>query len=213
MISLLEEEEEEENKDREMSVSEPEPESESVSVSVSESVSEPEPESVSEPEPVVRRLTYDDLFAEPFTDAMSEMNEDVYDLSEMTDEDFAALMTWLYAAGWGFATETRRTIDLDPTANLPPRIWAGRCTDPEPAPSKPPKKSMVIPRFCREGETCPHKETTCHYTHGNTIPCVNEPCKYDKTCSGSDKRAMCIRMHASEGQVWRPGMVVTRLAS
>jgi len=151
---------------------------------------------------------YAALFAHPFTAAMVELNEDVYDLTAVPDTDFAALMTWLYATGWGFATETRATIDLRPpvsvSAEARSRVWSWN-----PA-LYGPKPKTTIPRFCRDGETCPHKETTCHYVHGDTIQCVNEPCKYDAKCCASDKRATCIRMHASEGQVWSPLLFVTR---
>jgi hypothetical protein len=45
---------------------------------------------------------------------------------------------------------------------------------------------------------------------------VDKPCGFDKpaegkTCSGS-KRATCIFMHPSEGQVWNAEMVIHRPA-
>ena len=153
---------------------------------------------------------YAALFAHPFTAAMVELNEDVYDLTAVTDTDFAALMTWLYAGGWGFATETRATIDLCPpaSAEAKSRVWFW---DTNLYGVKP---RVVITRFCREGEACPHKATTCNFTHGDMIHCVNKACGFDKPaegkCCAGEKRKTCIFMHASEGQIWSPALVVRR---
>ena len=77
-----------------------------------------------------------------------------------------------------------------------------------------PKKRITIPRFCRLGEACPNKDTTCNYVHGDTIPCVDKPCGFDKPAEGKmctgEKRKTCIFMHPSEGQVWNPDMVIHR---
>ena len=157
--------------------------------------------------------TYAALFAHPFTAAMVELNEDVYDLTAVTDTDFAALMTWLYAQGWGFATETRATIDLCPPVSVSTEAAKSRVWSWNTAPYGP-KPKPVIPRFCRDGKACPNKETTCHFTHGDTIPCVDKACGFDKPaegkCCSGDKRKTCIFMHASEGQVWSPTLFVRR---
>jgi hypothetical protein len=83
-----------------------------------------------------------------------------------------------------------------------------------PKPAAAPKPRVVIPRFCREGEACPNKDTTCNYVHGDTIACQNKPCGFDKPaegkCCSGEKRKTCIFMHASEGQTWSPEQVIHR---
>lgn len=72
----------------------------------------------------------------------------------------------------------------------------------------PPKeKQTVIPRFCRAGAAC--AEAGCRFTHGNTIPVQNKVCAFDGRCSG-DKRATCIFLHPSEGEVWTAELVRVR---
>jgi hypothetical protein len=102
-------------------------------------------------------------------------------------------------------------------------LAAGACDAPAaPAAQKPKaetasKPRVVIPRFCKHAEACPNKDTTCNYTHGDTIPCVDKPCGFDKPaegkCCSGDKRKTCIFMHASEGQTYSPEQVVHRLPS
>ena len=81
-------------------------------------------------------------------------------------------------------------------------------------PAAPAKARVVIPRFCKHAEVCPNKDTTCNYTHGDTIPCVDKPCGFDKPaegkCCSGEKRKTCIFMHASEGQTYSPEQVVHR---
>jgi len=140
------------------------------------------------------------------------------DVSLFSDDEYDTLMTWLYKSGWGILTESRSYLHVDPTANLPPRIWLPSSRAPESPTKRQEGSSMtklrlrhVIPRFCRNGPSCPDQYTTCHYTHGDTIPCVDEICAFDGTCcASSDKRKTCIRMHPSEGQVWNPDLVVCR---
>ena len=163
------------------------------------------------------------------------------DVSLFSDDEYETLMTWLYKSGWGILTESRSYLHVDPTANLPPRIWLPSSRAPESPTKRQEASSMtklrlrhvipsdlaepghegysmtklrlrhVIPRFCRHGPSCPDQYTTCHYTHGDTIPCVDEICAFDGTCcASSDKRKTCIRMHPSEGQVWSPDLVGCR---
>jgi len=84
-------------------------------------------------------------------------------------------------------------------------------------PPKPAAKRVIIPRFCRAGEACPDKETTCNYVHGDTIQCVDKACGFDKPaegkCCAGEKRKTCIFMHASEGQTWNASMVIHRPAA
>jgi hypothetical protein len=95
----------------------------------------------------------------------------------------------------------------------------GACDAPAPPAAKPAAKAeakarVVIPRFCKHAEACPNKDTTCNYTHGDTIPCVDKPCGFDKPaegkCCSGEKRKTCIFMHASEGQTYSPEQVVHR---
>ena len=93
---------------------------------------------------------------------------------------------------------------------------APSCCSAPPPPVKAAAPRKCIPRFCKHASACPLKDTTCNYTHGDSIPCVDKPCGFDKpaegkTCSGS-KRATCIFMHPSEGQVWNAEMVIHRPA-
>lgn len=86
-----------------------------------------------------------------------------------------------------------------------------------PKPKAEAKARIVIPRFCKHAEACPNKDTTCNYTHGDTIPCVDKPCGFDKPaegkCCSGEKRKTCIFMHASEGQTYSPEQVVHRPAA
>ena len=83
-----------------------------------------------------------------------------------------------------------------------------------PKPAAPAKARVIIPRFCKHAGACPNKDTTCNYTHGDIIVCVDKPCGFDKPaegkCCSGDKRKTCIFMHASEGQTWSPEQVVHR---
>ena len=94
---------------------------------------------------------------------------------------------------------------------------AGACdapAAPKPKAEAAAKPRIVIPRFCKHAEACPNKDTTCNYTHGDTIPCVDKPCGFDKPaegkCCSGEKRKTCIFMHASEGQTYSPEQVVHR---
>ena len=153
---------------------------------------------------------YAALFDNAFTNFMIEVNEDVFDLTELNGHEFEALMKWLYAGGWEFSTETRNYIVLlppspDEACSPSPRVW----TWDEDLYGPAPKPRKIIPRFCKRGLACSEQYATCLFTHGNTIPCVDEPCTFDGRCAG-EKRKTCTRMHASEGQVWNPTLVVCR---
>ena len=62
-----------------------------------------------------------------------------------------------------------------------------------------------IPRFCKLGKACP--KPGCRYVHGDSIPRINMPCRFDESCCG-EKRASCLHMHAGEKFV--KGMVLSR---
>jgi hypothetical protein len=182
------------------------------------------------PPPPRQPLHYGAVFAQPFASKLDEHNEGVLKTYHMSDEDYAALMTWLYAEGWYITLEERYVVEVEPDT-LPSRRWIPpykpsrfelAAASEEEAPSccsaPPPvvKPRKCISRFCKHASVCPLKDTTCNYTHGDTIPCLDKPCGFDKpaegkTCSG-DKRATCIFMHPSEGQVWNAEMVIHRPA-
>jgi hypothetical protein len=153
---------------------------------------------------------YDDLFAQPFAAYISRTGE-CFDISFLTETEYESLMTWLYAAGWGLLIETRQTVHVDPTADLPPRIWIpatiGATTASTTVRTR--RRPATIPRFCRHGPNCSDKDVCCYYTHEDTIHCIDEVCAFDGNCCG-EKRRTCIRIHPSEGQFWTPELVVCR---
>jgi hypothetical protein len=80
---------------------------------------------------------------------------------------------------------------------------------PAPAPAAPREKKQKpaaapIPRFCRAAGAC--AEAGCRFTHGDTIPVQNKVCAFDGRCAG-DKRATCVFLHPSEGEVWTAELV------
>ena len=164
------------------------------------------------------RCSYDDLFAQPFAAYIirgsSSCSSKVLDLSFLSDTEHESLMSWIYAAGWDILTESRMSITVDPEARLPPRIWVPLGATAT-TPTRTRRRPATIPRFCRHGRDCPDKDTTCHYTHDDTIHCINEICAFDNPaeggcCASTDKRKTCIRVHPSEGQIWSPELVVHR---
>ena len=143
--------------------------------------------------------TEDDLFAEPFASELVEQMPSIFTTANMTEVDYMALMTWLYAKGWSIQHECRQWVQIYPD-DLPPRVWV--------QPSKPRAKTSAVMRFCRASGEC--GDAGCRYVHGDTIPRLNEPCSFGASCGAGDpaKRAMCLRMHPHE--VYHSGMVVHR---
>ena len=130
-----------------------------------------------------------EMWKQPFAAALSLKNEtiDLYDCRLMSDDDYAAFMTYLYAHGWIVQHEERRWVQTVPW-NEPARVWV------------PPAEKAVVPRFCREAEECCTQD--CRYVHGHTIPKVDRACGFGAKCGSSDptgeKRALCIYMHPGE---------------
>jgi hypothetical protein len=155
---------------------------------------------------------------------------DRFDLSYLTEAEYAACMTWLYANGW-YANGGRNNLEAYP-ADLPPRVWVmdrfATLLDREEAPAqaqaqalassgpglqapKPKKATVTVPRFCRAssgGVAC--ADAACRYVHADTMPRLNEPCAFGAACGGTDpaKRALCLRMHP--GETWDATLVVSR---
>ena len=70
------------------------------------------------------------------------------------------------------------------------------------------RNGCPVARFCKEARACP--TAGCRYVHGDTIPRIDEPCKFGATCGSGDaaKRATCLRMHP--GEKWTADLVVKR---
>lgn len=211
--------------------------------------------------------TLADLFAQPFATRLGTEDYDDEEMcylntEDLTQEEFEALMRWLYFEGWAVPGGDElwcagQTVEIWPLlAQQKPRSWvpytepeevvwtasafqlaveaaasrgpsrfvlAARGDSEAPAPSggakaaAPAKARVIIPRFCKHAGACPNKDTTCNYTHGDIIVCVDKACGFDKPaegkCCSGDKRKTCIFMHASEGQTWSPEQVVHRPAA
>jgi hypothetical protein len=141
------------------------------------------------------------IWNQPWSDRLGTYYADAYDLRDLTEEAYAACMSWLYEKGWNIKQEDRDGVKAYPD-NLPPRVWipvhVHECK----------RKKVPVPRFCRAGVTCVDAE--CRYVHEDTIRRLNEPCNFGASCGASDpaKRALCIRMHP--GETWTPELVVHR---
>lgn len=181
------------------------------------------------PTPAPRlRADWPDFYAQPWAEKVELRGSDYLDLSDLTEDEYEAAMSWIYFMGWsvstyenGMADETRLWVVCQPDT-LPPRVWVrpnrfeGAAqllaeTAPVPVPVPVARARIVIPRFCRDsagGVAC--ADPTCRFTHEDTIPRPNELCKFGDACGASDpaKRALCIRMHP--GEEWSEGMVVRR---
>ena len=174
------------------------------------------------------RADWPDFYAQPWAEKVELRGSDYLDLSDLTEDEYEAAMSWIYFMGWsvstyenGMADETRLWVVCQPDT-LPPRVWVrpnrfeGAAqllaeTAPVPVPVAAPKPRYVIPRFCRDsagGVAC--ADPACRFAHDDTIPRVNEPCKFGEGCGASDpaKRALCIRMHP--GEEWSEDLVIVR---
>ena len=169
-----------------------------VEVEVASSIEEAEPE----PEPETAEWDWQsaeaDLWRQPFVQKLGVRNETlgIYDTRLVSDEDYAAFMTYLYAKGWTVQHEERRWVRAM-TGDHPPRVWV-----------PPAKQKTIIPRFCRAAHHC--DAIHCNYVHGDTIPKIDRPCKFGATCGAADagKRALCVHMHP--GEKWTAELCVHR---
>ena len=152
----------------------------------------------------------DELWEQPWAAALRLNASDNYNTEHLTDTDYTAMMTWLFAKGWDVEAEPSRTSVRAYPDNLPSRVWM-------PAPVKPTtpccgghshKAKKVIPRFCRAGADC--ADEGCCFEHGDTIHKLNQACQFGDACGAGDaaKRATCIRLHP--GEVWTPSLVIHR---
>lgn len=164
----------------------------------------------------------EELWNQPWAAALRLNASDNYNTEYLSDTDYAAMMTWLFAKGWDVEPEPSRTSVRAYPDNLPARVWMPLRGDvaagPLPAPVKPThsccgghKAKKVIPRFCRAGADC--TDTECCFEHGDTIHKINQACQFGDACGAGDaaKRATCIRIHP--GEVWTPALVIHRPAA
>ena len=182
------------------------------------------------PPPVIEsRYSEASLWRQPFADRLELLPGDGYDTSALTEEEYVAFMSWLYAGGWDVGRETR-TLVFAVEDTLPHRLWVppgrfdclGEAVEEAKPKAKPislikvqkAKPAVVIPRFCRDssgGVLC--ADPACRYVHADTIPRINMPCSFGEACGASDptgvKRAACIRMHP--GETWDDSMVIHRV--
>jgi len=144
-----------------------------------------------------------EIWYQAFSTKLEARRSDCYDLANMSESDYEALMTWLYAGGWNIDFESREIVVAWPD-DLPSRTWVSPRFTAKP---KAQKSTGCVPRFCR---TAACADASCRYVHGATMPRLNEPCAFGASCGASDpaKRALCIRMHP--GETWTADLVVTR---
>ena len=177
-----------------------------------------------EPEPVLNlRGTEADFWANDFARNLEMRWWNVYDTTDLTDSEYASMMSWLYDKGWLIEQETRTIVQAQED-DLPPRRWiagllGSRDAPAAPAPLAAPgtdagrRRGAPVPRFCRAATTC--AEAGCRYVHGDTIARVNAPCSFGDACGATDptgvKRSQCLRMHP--GETWTEGMVIHRPAA
>jgi hypothetical protein len=183
------------------------------------------------------RGTLDELWSQPFATNLEIYTMDVYNTSRLTDEEWNAMMSWLYWKGWWVDNADRGWVSAE-TDDLPARYWCPRWTE-EPEPivddfrprkvvcwdeaavtvQKEPKKKALrasgmtpvpVMRFCRAVGTC--TEAGCRYVHGDTIPKMDKPCGFGAECGASDptgvKRSQCIYMHP--GEEWTADLCIHR---
>jgi hypothetical protein len=188
-----------------------------------------------------RANTAADFWDQPWAEKVEEVGcGDIYDTSRCSDEEWEAMMGWLFQSGWYIRDWCREFVYADPD-DAPPRTWippsvleadaamtrrgysrsvgkpaaAACCGGHAPVAAPAPKKEkvakpvVVIPRFCRAAGAC--TDEGCRYTHGDTIPVQNKPCAFDGRCCG-EKRATCVYLHPSEGEVWTADLVRHRPA-
>jgi hypothetical protein len=115
------------------------------------------------------------------------------------------------SGGWS-STPAPRMVQLAGTAASKGLVAkaAPKAEEPLSAPGSDVGKRNGCPvaRFCKEGTACP--TAGCRYVHGDTIPRINEPCKFGATCGSGDvaKRATCLRRHP--GETWTADLVIKR---
>jgi hypothetical protein len=176
--------------------------------------------------------TYANIWDEPFSDNLDLHLCEMYDTRALSDDEFAACMTWLFANGWHIWRWNRDGFEAIPD-NLPPRVWTSadmegeyipepekpdprlaallealerKPTDPAPVAAPEIKKKKLpayIPRFCRDGANCTREG--CSFEHGDRIQKCNRACGFGANCS---KRSQCMYVHPDE--TWSDQLFIFR---
>jgi len=176
------------------------------------------------------------LWRQPFVENLEMYCSDYYDTRTMSEEHYAAFMSWIYTRGWHLDCEPNRDgCKAVPDNEGQSRVWvppsrfsamaghshgSGCCSGHKaraPAPMAAPgtdvgrRKGAPVPRFCRAAGAC--EDEGCRYVHGDTIPRVNKPCGFGAACGASDptgaKRSQCLFMHP--GEEWAEGLTIQRI--
>lgn len=148
------------------------------------------------------------LWAQPFAAKLGEHTTDVFDTAGLTDAEYDAFMTFLYAEGWSVTMEERAAVRAY-TDSLPPRMWvppAEKHCHGHGHHQQKKKAATVVPRFCVKCDPAAPAEG-CRYVHADTMPRVDKPCSFGEGCS---KRAACLFMHP--GETWTADLVISRPA-
>jgi hypothetical protein len=167
------------------------------------------------------RAKEEEIWGQPFSTNLAEYWSETYDTRAMSDSDYHALMGWLFSVGWYVDRYDRAGVRTWQD-NAPALRWNPATMEAEEhhhhhhhhhhrAPKA--KRAVTIPRFCREGHACSATGGSCPYVHGDTIPRINEECKFRADCGASDptgvKRSHCLHMHP--GETWTPELVIRRI--
>jgi hypothetical protein len=150
----------------------------------------------------------EEFWAQSFTQNLDERIPDYFDTTGLTDDEFHAMLTWVYANGWKVDVCGRDSVKLvsddGPSRRyIPDNFWThkpehGMCCSHK---HDKKAKTSTIPRFCRAA-VC--EEADCRYVHGDTIPKTNRACGFGEGCGASDptgvKRSQCLFMHP--GETW-----------
>ena len=153
----------------------------------------------------------EEFWAQSFTQNLDERIPDYFDTTGLTDDEFHAMLTWVYANGWQVDVCGRDSVKLvsddGPSRRyIPDNFWEVRsfgtahsCDHSHKHDKK--AKTSTIPRFCRAA-VC--EEADCRYVHADTIPKTNRACGFGEGCGASDptgvKRSQCLFMHP--GETW-----------
>jgi hypothetical protein len=140
------------------------------------------------------------LWSQTFAHKLEELTSDVFGTASLSDAEYDAFMSFLYAEGWSVTLEDRAFVRAY-TDDLPSRVWI------PPAVNQQPKKkssTTVVPRFCVKCNPSSPAES-CRYVHGDTIQRVDKPCSFGEACS---KKAGCLYIHP--GETWSADLVIHR---
>lgn len=77
------------------------------------------------------RGTPEEFWAQPFAANLTVYTMDVYDTRSLTDDEWTAMMTWLYWNGWWVDNAERSWVEVV-ADDLPARYWCPRADTPDP---------------------------------------------------------------------------------